>query len=225
MEEKLVTLEEQMTSDRPRSWFSTITEETSNCRGHPTRAQTTLFQADSFDSRPPPLGTKEHPWSLAKLSVPTLPRVILGEPLPVAPLIWVLLLTFILWIKVNHVTPLHMQCCQRKQNWHRVVVRLNWQPKTRRGRKEYRSSQPTAVTGDNGADATGQVYTPLFWLMDCKMRLPQSMTRRLSAAYGIFRSFSDWEQELSGFFWPAPQRQFSSNINVLLNRLDPVVPF
>ena len=121
----------------------------------------------------PSLGTKEHPWSLAKLSIPILPGVILGETLTAALLIWVLLLTFILWIKVNHVTPLHIQCCQRKQNWHRVVVRLNWRPKTRRGRKESRSSQPKAVTGDNWADVTGQVYTPLFWLMNCKMRLPQ----------------------------------------------------
>ena len=52
MEEKLVTLEEQMTSDRLRSWFSTITEETSNCRGGPTPEQSTPFQADSVCRHP-----------------------------------------------------------------------------------------------------------------------------------------------------------------------------
>lgn len=47
MEEKLVTLEEQMTSDRLCSRFFTITEETSNCRSGPTApAQTLPFQAD-----------------------------------------------------------------------------------------------------------------------------------------------------------------------------------
>lgn len=45
MEEKLVTLEEQMTSDRLCSWFFTTTEETGNCRGGPTPEQASPFQA------------------------------------------------------------------------------------------------------------------------------------------------------------------------------------
>ena len=69
MEEKLVTLEEQMTSDRLRSWFSIITEETSNCHGGPTPKPTTPFQADAICPSLLLSGNKESPLSLVKRGI------------------------------------------------------------------------------------------------------------------------------------------------------------
>lgn len=102
MEEKLVTLEEQMTSDRLCSWFFTTTEETSNCRGGPTPEQTSPFQALGLPLSAPLWGLASVPAETGPpcLSVDDIGRAAHGR------------------IKINHFTSLWAQCCQSKQSWH-----------------------------------------------------------------------------------------------------------